>query len=131
MGVPSPAIHVNPSTRVIDIPGKGRGVVAIRKIARGELIETAPVVVVPAVQVQGVLEHYVFDWPYLSDKVAVALGCGSLYNHSYAPNAVYLKHLEERVLEYTALRDIEAGEEILINYNGAPDDMTPLWFTVV
>lgn len=117
---------------VVPIAGKGRGVVAVRRIVRGELIESAPVVVVPAgqmTQIDGtVLKHYVYDW---ADGVAVALGNGSIYNHSYAPNAIYTRRFDAHALEYTALRDIEAGEEILINYNGDPDDRTPLWFTVV
>jgi SET domain-containing protein len=32
-------------------------------------------------------------------------------------------------MEYKALRDIKKGEEILVNYNGEPDDKTPIdWF---
>jgi SET domain-containing protein len=55
---------------------------------------------------------------------------GSLYNHSYTPNAVYAKQYDQLIITYTALRDIAAGEEILINYNGRPDDLDPLWFAV-
>ena len=131
MGRPLAELHVHDSTRVVEIPGKGRGVVAARKIGKGELIESAYVVVLRASEVRGELENYVYDWPYLSEWVAIALGKGSLYNHSFAPNADYTKKLDERVLEYHAIKDIEAGEEILINYNGTPTDMTPLWFTVV
>ena len=118
--------------RVLPIAGKGRGVVAARQIGRGTLIESAPVVVVPADQMESldgtILEHYVYDW---ADGVAVALGNGSIYNHSYTPNAMYIRQLSLGVLEYSALRTIEEGEEVLINYNGDPNDRTPLWFTVV
>ncbi|MEH2113844.1 hypothetical protein [Nostoc sp.] len=34
-------------------------------------------------------------------------------------------------MEYIAYRDIEAGEEITANYNGSPDDKSPIWFDVV
>lgn len=131
MGKPPGADAIHDSTRVVDIAGKGRGVVAVHKIVKGELIERVHVIVARATDVRGELENYVYDWPYLSEWVAIALGKGSLYNHSFAPNADYTKKIDERVLEYHAIKDIEAGEEILINYNGAPDDMTPLWFTVV
>lgn len=127
----SPPLVFADKTRVVHVPGKGRGVVAAQKIHKGELIERAHVVVLRATDVKGDLENYVYDWPYLSEWVAIALGMGSLYNHSYAPNAHYSKHLDERMIEYHALRDIDEGEEILVNYNGAPDDMTPLWFNVV
>lgn len=115
---------------VVAIAGKGRGVVAARAFAAGDVIEVAPVVEVAAADaVDGTaLEHYVYDW---FGGVAVALGCGSLYNHSYAPNAHYKKCRESRVIEYRALVAIAAGTEILVNYNGDPNDLTPLWFHVV
>ena len=130
---PTNAVLVPPCTvRVALIAGKGRGIVAARRIVCGELIEIAPVVVVPAAEVPcldgTVLEHYVYDW---GNGVAIALGNGSIYNHSYTPNAIYIRRYEAHALEYAALRDIECGEEILINYNGNPDDGTPLWFTVL
>ena len=120
--------------RIVDVPGKGRGVVAARRIERGELIERAPVVPVPASQVATLeataLAHYVYDWA--DGGVAVTLGWGSIYNHSYTPNARYVKRFDENAIEYVAAADIEAGAEITINYNGShPDQMHPLWFDVV
>jgi hypothetical protein len=122
-----------PSLRVVEVPGKGRGVNATMSFAAGEVIERVAVIPVDAAQVAHLdhtaLEHYVYDWQ--DGGVAVALGCGSLYNHSYAPNAAYRKHFADRVIEYYALVDIPAGDEVLINYNGDPADSSPLWFTVI
>lgn len=119
--------------RVVPIDGKGRGVVAELPIARGDVVERAHVVVVPedqAAHLDGtVLEHYVYDWP--EGRVAVALGNGSLFNHSFRPNARYRRDLQAHLLVFEALVDIAPGEEITINYNGDPDDCTPLWFEVV
>jgi SET domain-containing protein len=39
--------------------------------------------------------------------------------------------MDELVIDYVALRDIAPGDEITINYNGATDDRSPLWFEVV
>ena len=62
----------------------------------------------------------------------MALGYGSLYNHSFKPNARYTKGPAEMAIKFSALRDIAAGEEILINYNGTPEDDSPdLWFKPV
>ena len=120
---------------VVDVPGKGRGVVAVCGFAAGDTIEVAPVIPVEAVHVaalsQTVLDHYVYDWFPGSTGVAVALGCGSLYNHSYNPNAYYKKNFENNTIEYMALRTIPPGAEVLVNYNGDPADQTPLWFDVV
>ncbi|MEH2088909.1 SET domain-containing protein [Nostoc sp.] len=112
---------------------KGRGVFAQKRFLKGELIERVPVVVIPAEQVEfldkTILGNYYYDW---EDKAAaIALGLSSLINHSYHPNAYYVKKFADRELDLIAYRDIEAGEEITANYNGSPDDKSPIWFEVV
>jgi SET domain-containing protein len=59
---------------------------------------------------------------------AVVLGYGMLFNHSYEPNATYDINFSNHTFAYYAFKDIKAGEEILINYNGDVDDNDPLWF---
>lgn len=56
--------------------------------------------------------------------------CGpcSFINHSYDPNARYIKRFDKLVLDVVALRHIDKGEEIRFNYNGNTDDFSPLWF---
>src|SRR3954462_9837444 len=102
-------------------PGKGRGVVARRAFTAGETIERPPVLLVPASEAPLIrdtrLAHYYFEWGDDYKQAAIALGYGSLYNHSYTPNARYEFREAEECLEFIALRDIEAGEEITINYN--------------
>lgn len=117
----------------------GRGVFATRKIHKDELFDWAPVVRAPWPAHERpevnttMMSDYVYAWvdgggPQHEDVVASALGLGSMYNHSFEPNALYVRRKDENRLDYVALRDIEAGEEILINYNGNPTDRTPLWF---
>ncbi len=48
--------------------------------------------------------------------------------HSYSPNARYLPDFNLNVLEFVSIRDIKAGEEITVNYNYEPDDITPVWW---
>ena len=107
----------------------GRGVFATRQIQRGESLERAPVLVIPAHQLpaldQTMLYDYYFGW---NDDAALAMGFGSFYNHAIQPNAGYEYRHEELVIEFTALRDIAAGEEITIHYNGDPGDASPVWF---
>jgi len=116
------------------VPRRGRGVFACKAIATGELIERAPVIVIPASQCPN-LEHtalydYTFAWGEEDEDAAVALGYGSIYNHSYSPNARYVKRIEEMVIDFVALRDIQPGAEIVVNYNGEPGNREPLWFEV-
>ena len=121
--------------RVSQTGDRGRGVFATRKIAKDEMIERAPVIVVPEEQWDLIepttLRDYVFSWGDNDELAAVALGYVSIYNHSYTPNAMYVQAPEYESIEIVALRDIEIGEEIVVNYNGEPDDKEELWFTIL
>lgn len=113
--------------------GKGRGVFARHAIRKGELIERVPMLVLPAEEYDDTLggtslAHYCFNWK--EGTVALALGYGSLYNHSYRPNARY-DDIWPQTKEFSALRDIEPGEEITVNYNGKPRSRKTVWFDVV
>jgi SET domain-containing protein len=115
------------------IPGKGRGVFARRRIAKGTLIERVPVLVVPVKDIVTGLKNPVlakFSFIRSDTTLAIALGYGSLYNHSYRPNAEY-DDGPAATMYFTALRDIKPGEEITINYNGVPTDRSPVGFAVV
>ncbi|BAZ31117.1 nuclear protein SET [Cylindrospermum sp. NIES-4074] len=118
---------------VRDTDSKGRGVFAQKDFAKGEVIEKACVIVIPKKQVklivQTVLFNYYFNWH--GESGAIALGLTSLFNHSYHPNALYVKNFAKRVIEVIAYQDIDAGEEITVNYNGRVDDVSPVWFDVV
>jgi SET domain-containing protein len=134
---PSDLIEV----RRLDNRGRGgRGVFAMRDIPADTVIERVPVILIPREQVFGTtpeakrsarISWYVFDWEGITKRkyVALALGYGSIYNHSYAPNARYKPQAPD-ILEFTSLRAIAAGEEITINYHGKPDDARPVEFDV-
>lgn len=119
--------------------GRGaRGVYATTPIAAGDVIECVPVLLIPKAQVFGDtraaknaarISWYVFEWkvPTKRPYVALALGYGSIYNHSFSPNARY-RCVAPDAIEYLCIRPIAAGDEITINYNGDPDDQTPVEF---
>ncbi|OCT54914.1 hypothetical protein CLCR_03210 [Cladophialophora carrionii] len=55
---------------------------------------------------------------------ALALGLGSMFNHSTRDqNVGWIRNTETEVIVYTTLRDIKAGEELCISYGSAR-----LWF---
>lgn len=55
---------------------------------------------------------------------AIALGLGSMFNHStLRQNVGWKRNTETDVIVYTALRNIEKGEELCISYGSAR-----LWF---
>ncbi len=110
------------------IPGKGRGVFARVMIPKGTIFETVPMLVCKQDDIIGsTLMDYVYAWGV--ETVGLALGYGSLYNHSFKPNARY-DDLAQQRKEFTSLRDIEAGEEVTINYNGDPKSKKSVGFDV-
>ncbi|MFZ4396516.1 MAG: SET domain-containing protein-lysine N-methyltransferase [Kiritimatiellia bacterium] len=118
--------------RIGDCGKRGRGIFAARPIAGGEVIDVAPVVVVPQAQVPQLdatpLGDYYFVWGEERKDAAILLGHCSLCNHSYEPNARFELRPDHQSIAFLALRDIAAGEEITINYNGNPACRDPLWF---
>lgn len=111
----------------------GRGLYATRDIKKDELIEVSPVIVLPK-EDWGYLEktsllYYSFYWG--EDDTAIALGLGSLFNHSYTPNINYENNQENLSIDFYALHDISLGEHLTINYNGDLEDKSPLWFDVI
>ena len=120
--------------RVRTIRGKGRGIIAGRRFAEGEVIERNPVIVIPdhewALVGESVLSAFCFSWGNGAEDTAIALGHGSLLNHSYQPNVFAQLRIRQRQIEFVALRDIEEGEEITLNYNGDPDNTDEVGFPV-
>jgi hypothetical protein len=113
---------------------KGRGVYALKNFRKGELIESCPVLKFTPTErkhlEKTLLNYYVYPWRS-TRAASLSLGYGSIYNHSFNPNADWKQNFKTDCMEYKALRDIKKGEEILINYNGEPDDMTEIdWFDV-
>lgn len=115
---------------------RGRGVFALRPFKKGELVEVAPVLVLKTEfdELPQLLRTYVFDWETLtgiSNAHAVALGFGSMYNHSNPANLIYQADGREGVMRYFAARAIRAGAELTINYNakgGSPVSEDNNWF---
>ncbi|MHC0037091.1 SET domain-containing protein [Pseudoneobacillus sp. C159] len=121
---------------VKDTEKYGQGIFAARPIKKGERFEISPVIIFSKEEWEKHLKetklyNYVYYWREASDYMAIALGYGSLFNHSYTPNAIFFNNMIEYSIDFYALQDIKAGEEITINYNGDPEDQSPLWFEVI
>lgn len=110
----------------------GRGVFTAGPIEQGSVIEVCHVIVIPAEELPIIhrthLHDYYFLWGADMDQCAIALGYGSLYNHMVHPNANFILDLANNTVDIEAVKDILPGEEITINYHGAPGDEAKLWF---
>ena len=120
---------------ITDFGARGRGVVALKDLASGQLVERSPVLIIPSrdrpVVDNTVIFTYVFMWEHHTSeqdlynhrgRSAIALGYTSLLSHSFEPNCIFVRHIDEQLIDVFAKRPIRAGEELTIDYQ-----MT-LWF---
>ena len=113
---------------------RGRGVFTNIDIAAETTIELSPVIVLSGADRkhidQTLLHDYIFEWGEDKKDCCMALGIIPLYNHSYHANCEYEMFFKKQVMRIKAIRDIKAGEELFINYNGTWIDNKPIWFEV-
>ena len=115
----------------------GRGVFARRNIKKDEIIESCPIIEVPKHDMsnlkENVLVTYFFYFGKNKECLAIALGFGSIYNHSYKPNTAYKIKSREKIIDFIALNDIKKDDEITFNYynrGNLKGKKSPLWFEV-
>jgi SET domain-containing protein len=124
--IKAPAPRTRPALYIRKVPGMGRGVFAGRRYRKGDVIEVCPVLPIPRGQAgrysDGLLDRYLFWWPSPAYPTAIALGYGSIYNHSFAPNARFTPRPVTNTLVFRAAHDIEPGEQIFVDYEWPPQD---------
>lgn len=114
--------------------GRGRGCFALKKFRKGEIIEPCPTILLTIKECKlcekTFLDNYIYAWN--KKYGAILLGYGFIYNHSYEPNAEYIRDYKNKLMIYKAIKSIKPGEEILVNYNGEPKSKAKIdWFKVV
>jgi hypothetical protein len=99
-----------------------------RAVRAGQVLEVAPVLVVPDAQRPALertrLREHVWEW---DDGVAVGLGLISLVNHGVPGNARWESDVEAGELWLSAVDDLPAGAEVLVDYTLGGE--IELWFT--
>lgn len=104
----------------------GRGVMTTQGIKKHQVVMKVDTIVIPKHQAKHVhntiLDNYVYD---SGDGLSlVALGLGSLFNHSSSPSIGYVvKRLNNGryIIIYKALRNIKANEQLFIDYGYNPE----------
>lgn len=108
----------------------GTGVFAITDIQKDEIIEICPLIILSEKDKKEIdkthLYNYYFSWK--ENGGVISLGYGSVYNHSYEPNAKYEKDFLNDVIIFRSIKAIKKGEEIFVNYNGDPNNKEKVWF---
>jgi SET domain-containing protein len=113
----------HPALRVVEIAGKGRGLVAGAPLRSGEILEVAPVILIRRGEepsLGSMLYDYPFKWEDPPYAEAIALGLLSMCNHSTDPNCDVDLFVDRKLVQLNAIRDIAAGEELTFDYGVAP-----------
>lgn len=102
----------------------GRGLYATRNFKKGEIIEISPVVIVEKSDVHTieatVLNLYVFEWN--KNTSALALGNGSLFNHSRRSNVSYMNSFRTKEIVFVTTKNIKKGQQLFIDYGYDPKE---------
>ena len=116
---------------------KGRGVYASQVFSKGQHIETCPVLIFFAPNLDSLpeeLDDRIFCWSTLLNKPvglrALCLGFGSLYNDALQPNLRYFGIRTTSCISFVTTRSIDIGEELTISYDipaGIPTSVTGDW----
>jgi hypothetical protein len=125
-------LMIHPSIYIDKSDEKGRGVFTKEPIPANTIIEASPVIVMSSEERklldQTLLHDYIFEWGADNKQCCMALGFVPVYNHSYKSNCEYEMNFESETIRIKAVRNIEAGEELFINYNGDWNNDKKLWF---
>ncbi len=121
-----------PDLYIVNDPIKSRCIHTASTILEGSLIEICPVIILnnqDTLAIHKTLLHdYYFIWDIAEKTSAIALGYGSLYNHSDTPNAEFSIHKSDRSIYIHAISQIDAGEEITMDYIASKEEGYELWF---
>jgi uncharacterized protein len=105
-----------------------RGIISTRNIKKDEIIEICPTLLIKREFQKQIDEtpftNYYFEWD--SNHVALLLGFGCLYNHSYFANAKLKEDFKNQTMTICAAKNINKDTEITINYNGYPNSKLKL-----
>jgi SET domain-containing protein len=96
----------------------GRGVFASDFIKAGEILEECHFIPVPqGLEYPDILKEHFYSWPKGGPGLAICLGFGSIFNHSdFEFSADWETDSSKNKIIFFALKDINEGEEIFINY---------------
>lgn len=109
---------------------KGWGVFTDKLLHTDMIIEISPVIIMSSAEKklldQTALYNYIFDWE--GDQCCMAMGLIPVYNHAAPSNCEYFQDYKNGEIFVKTMRDIHAGEELTINYNGDWDNQKKVWF---
>ncbi|MEM6963877.1 MAG: SET domain-containing protein-lysine N-methyltransferase [Bacteroidota bacterium] len=124
-------LHI-PGLYIAHSDQRGRGVFTAQEITPGDLIEICPLLIIPKKDVASIHQTVIHDYYFLLEQpkgaACIALGYGSIYNHSKNPNAKVIFDYKKEESEIQCYKLIQPGTEIFIDYTDGGKEEAPLWF---
>ena len=96
-------------------PIHGYGVFAEERIEKEEIIEECYCLLTDKEDKSDYLKNYYYE-AGKTEKSALVMGFGFIYNHADSPNCSYYYDESRNVMVYYARSTIETGEEIFVSY---------------
>jgi len=112
--------------RIEETEEKGRGVFSTAEIPESSIIEICPLIIIPKSEITHLDKTSLYDYYFVWDdegSAAIALGYGSLYNHSDSPNAEFSFQKEDKTLIVKTISDVLPDQEITIDYTGGSGEL--------
>ena len=95
----------------------GYGVFTNKKIKKNTIIENAYCIPIKiSHKITPEIQKIVFLNRETTPQIFLALGYGSIYNHSDNPNMEKNIFWDEKFIKFTAIKDIEVGEQLTYSY---------------
>jgi len=116
-------------TRIKNTPKMGRGIFAERDINEGDIVEVSPCLVFNKKDEWTIQETELKMYVFSDERggSVLALGIGSLFNHSKRPNVTYFYNNNTNTVVFTATRKISKGTQLFINYGYDPVAKRKRW----
>ncbi len=119
-------LYLNPNVFIAKSDVHRWGVFTKKDIAQYDVIQESPYCTFPEEEVEEAptIERYTYTSDVSSevDEMVLGFGFAPLFNHSVEPNCAYILDTVNEVMRHYAINDIQAGEELFIDY-GYEEDM--------
>lgn len=92
------------------------GVFCKENILKNEILEESPYFLVPMKEIEQAKTCLQYSYPFDENSKIIGMGNCGLYNHSFSPNVDYQIDNVNEIMRHYAIRDINIGEELTLNY---------------
>ena len=118
-------LYLNPNVYIASSEIHRWGIFTKKDIAQYDVIQESPYCTFPEEELHDspTIERYAYAAEVSTevDEMVLGFGFAPMFNHSTDPNCAYILDTVNEVMRHYAIRDIKAGEELLINYGGDDD----------